>query len=114
MPGARAPRWRGTGRSAPEAPEPGSPAPGDGLVVLSEAGQPTIPVYGAPRPAVPQRLPLTPRFGCASGAGVGLGAAAGGFRRLPEWLKVRLPGSGEYAETKSLLRRQRLHTVCEE
>jgi lipoic acid synthetase len=74
-------------------------------------------VYGAPRPAVPQRLPVTPRFGgCASGAGVGLGAAAegAGFRRLPEWLKVRLPGSGEYAETKALLRRERLHTVCEE
>jgi lipoic acid synthetase len=75
-------------------------------------------VYGAPRPAVPQRLPLTPRFGgCASGAGVGLGAespGSTGYRRLPDWLKVKLPGSGEYAETKALLRRQNLHTVCEE
>ncbi|TMQ69163.1 MAG: lipoyl synthase [Candidatus Eisenbacteria bacterium] len=64
-------------------------------------------------------MPLTPRFGgCASGAGVGVGADAahglGGFRRLPDWLKVTLPGAGEYAETKSLLRAQRLHTVCEE
>jgi lipoyl synthase len=75
-------------------------------------------VYGAPRPAVPQRLPLTPRFGgCASGAGVGLGAEAAGsagYRRLPEWLKVKLPGAGEYAETKALLRGMKLHTVCEE
>src|SRR2546422_11339600 len=100
--------------SAPEAPEPGSAAPGDGLVVLNQAGQPTIPVYGAPRPAVPQRLPLTPRFGCASGAGVGLGAAAGGFPRLPEWLKGRVPGAGEYAQTKALLQRPPPHTLCEE
>jgi len=75
-------------------------------------------VYGAPRAAVPQRVPLTPRFGgCASGAGVGLGAEAAGtsgYRRLPDWLKVKLPGAGEYAETKALLRRQNLHTVCEE
>jgi lipoic acid synthetase len=75
-------------------------------------------VYGAPRPAVPQRLPFTRRFGgCASGAGVGLGAepvGSPGFRRLPEWLKVQLPGAGEYAETRALLRRQSLHTVCEE
>ena len=75
-------------------------------------------VYGAPRPAIPQRLPVTARFGgCASGAGVGLGAEAAGttgYRRLPEWLKVKLPGAGDYADTKALLRRQNLHTVCEE
>jgi lipoic acid synthetase len=75
-------------------------------------------VYGAPRPAVPQRVPLTPRFGgCASGAGVGLGAdpvGSPGYRRLPEWLKVKLPGAGEYADTKALLRSQSLHTVCVE
>ena len=80
---------------------------------------PEIRIYGAPRPAVPQRVPLTPRFGgCASGAGVGVGADAahglGGFRRLPDWLKVALPGAGDYAETKALLRAQKLHTVCEE
>jgi len=107
--------------------KPESSAVDEGLVILNEGGQPAadetgaaghaaIPVYGAPRPAVPQRVPLTPRFGgCASGAGVGLGAAAGaGFRRLPDWLKVKLPGSGDYAETKALLKRQGLHTVCEE
>jgi len=76
---------------------------------------PEIAVQGAPRPAVPQRLPMTRRFGgCASGAGVGGGAESGEFRRLPSWLKVRLPGKGGYAGTKSLLRTQRLATVCEE
>ena len=84
-------------------------------------GHPELPIYGAPRAAIPQRLPLTPRFGgCASGAGIGVGgdaatiAAAGGVRRLPDWLKVRLPGEGDYADTKALLRGQNLHTVCEE
>ena len=83
---------------------------------VSEPEHPELRIYGAPRPAVPQRLPVTPRFGgCASGAGVGIGAdAAAGHRRLPDWLKVRLPGAGEYAETKALLRSQRLVTVCEE
>jgi len=78
-------------------------------------------VYGAPRPAVPERLPVTPRFrGCGSGAGAGAGLAAaagvgpGGFRRLPKWLKVSLPGQGDYAETKTLLRERKLVTVCEE
>jgi lipoic acid synthetase len=97
------------------APEP--PASDDsGLVVIEEH---EIGVYGAPRPAVPQRLPLKPRYGCGSGAGAAAGADAaallpGGVRRLPDWLKVRLPGEGEYAETKSLLRRGGLVTVCEE
>ena len=91
----------------------------DELPILGEGPHPDIKVYGAPRPAVPERVPLTPRFGgCASGAGVGVGADAahglGGFRRLPDWLKVALPGAGEYAETKALLRAQKLHTVCEE
>jgi lipoic acid synthetase len=78
---------------------------------------PQIRVIGAPRPAIPERLPLTPRFGgCASGAGVGAGidATTPGIRRLPEWLKVSLPGGGDYAETKALLRSRKLHTVCEE
>jgi lipoic acid synthetase len=91
-----------------------SAAADDGLVVIGE-GHPEVAVYGAPRAAVPQALPLTPRFGgCASGAGVGLGAEGAGFRRLPPWLKVRLPGKGDYSETKALLRTQRLATVCEE
>jgi lipoic acid synthetase len=102
-------------------PDPQRPAAPDDLISISEPGAPqgsdTIRVLGAPRPAVPQRLPVTPRFGgCASGAGVGGAATADtpGYRRLPEWLKVRLPGSGEYAETKALLRSQKLVTVCEE
>jgi lipoic acid synthetase len=100
--------------------DPREKPPGaDGLVIVNGPDHPGV--YGAPRAAVPERLAPTPRFGgCASGAGVGLGAAAGlepgsrGFRRLPEWLKVKLPGSGEYADTKALLRRHNLFTVCEE
>ena len=73
---------------------------------------PDLRVLGAPRPAVPVRLPRTPRTrGCASGAGA---VAPGEFRRLPSWLKVKLPGHGEYASTKAMLREQRLVTVCEE
>ncbi len=89
------------------------------LVTIGEpgpaGGSPEIGVYGAPRPAVPERVPLAPRTkGCASGAG-SLGAVEKGeFRRLPPWLKVKLPGHGDYAATKALLRDQRLVTVCEE
>jgi len=32
----------------------------------------------------------------------------------PDWLKVRLPGGGQYAEVRKLLKGLRLHTVCEE
>jgi lipoic acid synthetase len=32
----------------------------------------------------------------------------------PEWLKVRAPGSPNYARLKSLMRELKLHTVCEE
>ncbi len=86
---------------------------GPGPTATDAAAQ--VRVLGAPRPAVPQRVAMRPRFGgCASGGGVGLGADPAGFRRLPPWLKVRLPGGGDYSETKSLLRRQRLFTVCEE
>ena len=69
----------------------------DDLLMPAESGADPN-VYGAPRAPIPQRLPLTPRFGgCASGAGVGLGAeppGSVGYRRLPDWLKVKLPGSG--------------------
>ena len=34
--------------------------------------------------------------------------------RLPEWLKVRAPGSPRYIELKQVMRSQSLHTVCEE
>lgn len=34
--------------------------------------------------------------------------------RKPEWLRVRAPGSGQYNETKGIVRENRLHTVCEE
>ncbi len=47
-------------------------------------------------------------------APAGAGVAGPGFRRLPPWLKTALPGRGEYAETRALLRAQRLATVCED
>jgi len=34
--------------------------------------------------------------------------------RLPEWLKVKMPGSARYIELKQLVRGHNLHTVCEE
>ncbi|GAB4422634.1 MAG: lipoyl synthase [Anaerolineae bacterium] len=35
-------------------------------------------------------------------------------KRKPEWLRVRLPGGGEYGRVKNLMRSHGLHTVCEE
>ena len=35
-------------------------------------------------------------------------------RRLPGWLKVRMPGGPNYLELRERLRGARLHTVCEE
>ena len=35
-------------------------------------------------------------------------------RRLPPWLKVRMPGGPNYLELRDLLRGSQLHTVCEE
>ena len=37
-----------------------------------------------------------------------------GTRRLPQWLKVRMPGGPNYIEIKDLMRGNGLHTVCEE
>lgn len=36
------------------------------------------------------------------------------YLRKPAWLKVRLPGGGEFAHLRAVLRRYNLHTVCEE
>ena len=35
-------------------------------------------------------------------------------RRKPHWLKVRIPMSAEYKETRKIIRENKLHTVCEE
>jgi lipoic acid synthetase len=35
-------------------------------------------------------------------------------RRLPEWLKVKMPGGPSYLDVRGLLRTAQLHTVCEE
>ena len=34
--------------------------------------------------------------------------------RRPEWIKVRLPGGGHYADLVGIMRSQQMHTVCEE
>ncbi|MBL4866806.1 MAG: lipoyl synthase [Pseudomonadales bacterium] len=34
--------------------------------------------------------------------------------RKPPWIRVKVPASGEASRIKSMLRRQKLHTVCEE
>ena len=36
------------------------------------------------------------------------------MRRHPDWLKVRIAGGENYVKMKSLLRRAKLHTICEE
>ena len=35
-------------------------------------------------------------------------------RRLPPWMKVRMPGGANYIQLKNLLQTSELHTVCEE
>ena len=35
-------------------------------------------------------------------------------KRLPEWFKVRAPGGENYRALRSMMRSQKLHTVCEE
>ncbi|MEM9357126.1 MAG: lipoyl synthase, partial [Pseudomonadota bacterium] len=34
--------------------------------------------------------------------------------RKPEWIRVKAPGSAEYARTRAIVRENKLHTVCEE
>ena len=34
--------------------------------------------------------------------------------RKPDWIRVRVPANGEIQRIKSMLRKQKLHTVCEE
>ncbi len=34
--------------------------------------------------------------------------------KRPEWLKVKLPTGDNYSDVKNLMRKQKLHTVCEE
>lgn len=37
-----------------------------------------------------------------------------GYQRKPDWIRVRVPSGGEIERVKSMLRQQKLHTVCEE
>ncbi len=34
--------------------------------------------------------------------------------RKPDWIRVRIPAGGEVERLKGILRKQKLHTVCEE
>jgi lipoic acid synthetase len=34
--------------------------------------------------------------------------------RKPDWIRVKAPGSPQYAETRAIVREAKLHTVCEE
>jgi len=36
------------------------------------------------------------------------------MRRHPDWLKVQIPGGENYVKMKTLLRKSKLHTICEE
>lgn len=36
------------------------------------------------------------------------------IQRKPDWIRVRVPANGEIQRIKNLLRKQKLHTVCEE
>ena len=36
------------------------------------------------------------------------------IQRKPDWIRVRVPANGEIQRIKKMLRRQKLHTVCEE
>ncbi|MZR63678.1 lipoyl synthase [Alcanivorax sp. DP30] len=38
----------------------------------------------------------------------------GSYQRKPDWIRVRVPANGEIQRIKTLLRKQKLHTVCEE
>lgn len=37
-----------------------------------------------------------------------------GVQRKPDWIRVRVPANGEIQRIKKMLRKQKLHTVCEE
>ena len=34
--------------------------------------------------------------------------------KRPDWLKIKLPTGENYTDVRNLMRRQKLHTVCEE
>jgi len=55
-------------------------------------------IGGAPRPRHPEKRnnPDTP------------------IQRKPDWIRVKAPGSAEYARTRAIVRAHDLHTVCEE
>lgn len=48
-----------------------------------------------------------------TGKGSGLNASSLPRPRIPEWLRLKLPTSNTFAQTRNLLEDLRLHTVCE-
>jgi len=62
------------------------------MVTVIDKGGPT------PRPRHPEKVnrPDTPRL------------------EKPDWIRVKAPNSGQYAETRAIVREHGLHTVCEE
>ena len=42
------------------------------------------------------------------------GAASPSTGRKPEWLRVRIPGGGKYADVHGIVHQHKLSTVCEE
>jgi len=36
------------------------------------------------------------------------------MRRHPDWLKVKIPGGEDFVKVKTILRKSKLHTICEE
>jgi len=65
------------------------------------------------RPVRAGALPIAPKPACAYGLGM-IDPAAAIRTRKPDWLRVRAPMSPAFAETKKLMRRLNLNTVCEE
>ena len=63
-----------------------------------------------------RRIPRVPRSSrpAASSSAWRSATARCPIERKPEWIKTRLKTGPEYTELKSLVRREGLHTVCEE
>ena len=51
--------------------------------------------------------------GTAATPGAQPGTAPGSGSRRPEWLRVRLPQGGAFAQTRAIVKDHLLHTVCE-
>ncbi|MGH7612097.1 MAG: lipoyl synthase [Candidatus Dormibacteria bacterium] len=78
-----------------------------------------LPIPPQPRvriPLIPDRRPdLVPGRGpVGDGRPIWQQLLPSGVERRPSWLTVKMPQGGRYHELEGIVRRQRLHTVCEE